>query len=110
MKLTLDPMPALRRAAKGKVNTHFNNLAQAHRDAAYSMKRSTARAGAPFPAWFTQEAELRGITPTALASLILSKPDVLSERELQRQRAMAEIDAATDPSTLTAVVDKLRHT
>jgi hypothetical protein len=110
MKLTLDPMPALRRAAKGKVNTHFNNLAQTHRDAAYIMKRATAGAGAPFPDWFTQEADLRGIVPAALASLILSKPDVLSERELLRQRAMAAIDNATSPDALTAIVDKLRFT
>lgn len=110
MKLTLDPMPALRRAAKGKVNTHFNNLAQTHRDAAYIMKRNTAGAGAPFPDWFTQEADLRGITSTALASLILSKPDVLVDREVNRQCAMAAIDAATTPSALTAIVDKLRFT
>lgn len=107
MKLTLDPMPALRRAAKGKVNMHFNHLAQAHRDAAYTMKRNVASAGAPFPEWFTQEAELRGITPTALAALILSKPDVLVDRETCRQRIMAQIDAATAPSELTSTVDKL---
>lgn len=104
MKLTLDPMPALRRAAKGKVNTHFNNLAQAHRDAAYAMKRAVAGAGAPFPDWFLQEAELRGITSTALASLILSKPDVLSERELRRQRLMFALDQAKTPAELDAVL------
>lgn len=110
MKLTLDPMPALRLATKAKVNTHFNHLAQAHRDAAYAMKRAVAGAGAPYPDWFTQEAELRAIAPADLASMILSKPDVVGEREMQRQRAMADIDAAVTPAALSAIVDILRLT
>ncbi|MCB1393241.1 hypothetical protein [Nitrobacter sp.] len=104
MKLILDPMPALRRDAKSKVNMHFNNLAQTHRDAAYAMKRATAGAGAPFPDWFMQEAELRRITATALASLILSKPDVLSQRELRRQRVMLTLDNAKTPAEIDALV------
>lgn len=107
MKLKLDPMPALRLDAKAKVNAHFNNLTQPHRDAAYAMKRNAATVGAPYPAWFTQEATLRGITPAALASLILSKPDVLSQRELRRQRAMLTLDMAKTPAEIDAVVQNI---
>lgn len=109
MKLNLDPMPALRMAAKAKVNQHFDRLARPHLDAVYAAKRVAAQAGAPYPDWFVQEADLRGVTPVALASLILSKPDTLTSREVRRQRAMAAIDAATTPATLDAIVDILRQ-
>jgi hypothetical protein len=103
MKLTLDPMPALRMSAKAKVNLHFNGLAQPHRDAAHAMKRTAADAGAPFPGWFAAEADLRGVTPVALASMIASKPDTVAERELHRQRVMAAVDAAKTPAELDQI-------
>lgn len=109
MKLTLDPMPALRMAAKAKVNQHFDRLVRPHLDAVYAAKRQTAQAGAPYPDWFVQEADLRGITPSALASLILSKPDTLTSREMERQRALVAVDAATTPAELDANVDILRQ-
>jgi hypothetical protein len=103
MKLTLDPMPALRIAAKGKINMHFNGLAQPHLDAAYAAKRAVAKAGAPFPDWFATEATLRGITAKALAILIASKPDTVAERELHRQRVMAAVDTAKTPAELDQI-------
>lgn len=108
MKLTLDPMPALRFTAAGKVNTHFDGLARPHRDAAHAMKRATAKAGAPYPEWFAQEAALRKITPQALADIVLSKPDVVAERELHRQRAMLALDEAKTPAEISALLDDLK--
>lgn len=107
MKIALDPMPALRLAAAAKVNLHFNALAQSHRDAAHAMKRAAAEAGAPFPNWFSAEADLRDVTPEAFATLILSKPDALGARELERQRVLLTLDAAATPADLTRIVDKL---
>lgn len=107
MKLTLDPMPALRLVAAGKVNAHFDGLARPHRDAAHAMKRTAAKVGPPYPDWFTQEADLRGITPTVLASMVLSKGDAIADRELLRQRVMAAIDTAITPADLASIVDNL---
>lgn len=107
MKIALDPMPAERARAVNKVNAYFNSLARPHLDAAHAMKRQVASepiSGAP--AWFIQEADMRGITPTDLADLVLSKPDTLAERELARQCALRAIDAARTPADLSRVVDK----
>lgn len=106
MKLTLDPMPALRRDAAAKVNLRFNNLAQPHRDAAHALKRQVAKAGAAYPDWFVQEAVLRSISASALAALVLSKTDDLAERELSRQRTLLAIEAAKAPADLSRIVDK----
>ena len=107
MKLALDPMPALRASAEAKVNQWFDAKAQPHRDAAHTAKRAAATAGSPYPVWFSQEAALRKITPAELANLILSKPDVVGHRELQRQQTLAQIAAAATPDALTSIVDIL---
>lgn len=104
MKLTLDPMPALRAVAITKINAIFNTLAAPHIDAAHAEKRKAAAVGAPFPDWFIAEATLRRITPDALAALIASKPDNVGARELSRQQALAAIAAATTPAELDAIV------
>jgi hypothetical protein len=112
MRVALDPMPALKQRTVDQINAHFDGLARPHRDAAHAMKRNVASVvmGNPAraPDWFSQEADLRGITPTAFANLILSKGDTVADRELQRQRAMAAVDAAATPAALSAIVDKLR--
>lgn len=100
MKVSLDPMPALRAATAFKVNEWFDKQAQPHRETAWSLKREAAKAGAPYPDWFAQEATLRGITADALATLVQSKPDVVGERELHRQKVMTAIDAAKSPADL----------
>lgn len=104
MKLTLDPMPALRTVAVTKINAIFNTLAAPHIDAAHAEKRKAAAAGAPYPDWFSAEATLRGITPDALAALITIKPDNVGARELARQQALAAIAAAKTPAELDAIV------
>ncbi|GEC14304.1 hypothetical protein [Nitrobacter winogradskyi] len=106
MKITLDPMPALRAASKAKVNRHFDSLAQPHRDAAYTAKRAMAAAtlaSGAAPTALQAEADLRGVTARALASLIMSKPDVVTERELHRQKVMAALDGARTPAELDGI-------
>lgn len=107
MKIVLDPMPALRAAAAAKVNAYFDAKAQPHREAAHAAKRAAANAGPPYPVWFEQEANLRGITPDILSSIVLSKPDMVGERELERQQILARIAVAATPDALSGVVDIL---
>lgn len=104
MKLTIDPMPALRAVAVIKINAQFNTQAQPHIDAAHAEKRKVAAAGSPYPDWFVAEAELRGISAADLAALIASKPDGIGAREIERQRRLAAIDAAKTPAELDAIV------
>jgi hypothetical protein len=104
MKLNLDPMPALRAVAVTNINAQFNVQAQPHVDAAHARKREIAIAGAPFPAEFSAEAELRGITDTAFAELILSKSANLDARELERQKKLAAIDTAKTPAELDLII------
>lgn len=91
------------KGAVARVNGYFNSLAQPHRDAAHAMKRSAAKVGDPYPDWFAQEAELRDITPAALADLVLTKHDPLEYRELHRQRALMAVESARTPSELATV-------
>jgi hypothetical protein len=109
MKINIDPMGALRQAKVDVVNEAFNKIASlyAHRDQAHAQKRQAARNVMMDPAHdtpeFTSEATLRGITPAALAALVLSKPDNVAQRELHRQKIMAKIAAAATPADLDAL-------
>lgn len=96
-------MPALIAARKQKVNENFNTIAMqnAHREQAHAQKWIWAEKLDHDR--LRPEAELRGITTTELASLILSKPDAAAERELQRQQIMQRIEAATTPDELDAI-------
>lgn len=105
----LDPMPAARDAATAKVNRYFNDIAHStmQQDAAHTAKRSIANAiaaGGVAPADFAAEAELRGITPAALAAMVLTKPDNVGARELSRQKMMMAIAAATTPAELETIL------
>jgi len=104
-------MPAMRSKTEAQVNAWFDEQVQPHRDAAWARKRDVAKAGAPYPDAFAQEAALRGLTPTALADLVLSKPDSVAAadaRELHRQRVNAAIDAAKMPAELDAILAGLK--
>jgi hypothetical protein len=100
MKLTIDPMPALRAARKERVNAAFNSTAQSHVEQAHAIKRQWAVCN---DARLEPEAQLRGITVAELAALIRSKPDAFAERELRRQQIMLAIDAAQTPQELDAI-------
>lgn len=102
MRLSVDPMPALRAARKERINAAFNAAAAhtAHLDQAYAQKREWAKAQ---DARLTPEAELRGITVAELSDLILSKSDTLAERELRRQSILAKIEKAKTPAELESI-------
>lgn len=91
MRLTIDPMPAARQAQKDRVNAAFNAVSQSHVEMAHAQKRLWAETE---DEKLKPEADLRGVSVSELASLILSKPDRLAERELERQKIMAAIEAA----------------
>lgn len=97
MKLMIDPMPAKRQARKDKVNAAFNALAASHVAQAHAAKRRWAET---LDERLKPEADLRGITLEELAALILSKPDVFAERELERQKIMMAIEATQTPDEL----------
>jgi hypothetical protein len=105
VRIIADPMPALRAAAVAKVNERFNYLASqnTHRDAAHAHKRTVAAAvisGAQVPVEFAAEAEMRGITPLALARDVASRPNEAAHRELDRQRELLAIAATQTPDEL----------
>lgn len=107
MKLFIDPMPALRAAAKTQVDAWFNGVASTnqHRDAIHPLKRAAAQkllAGDTTVADLDAEAALRRTSPRDLAALIVSKPDELAARELHRQKAFAKIETIAAAADLEA--------
>lgn len=98
--MKIDPLPPWRRQAVENLNRHFNERAvtNAHLDQAYARKRAIAAdviAGKPAPSNFESEAKLRQMSTTDLARLILSKPDTIAEREMERQTQKHAIETAS---------------
>lgn len=115
MKLTLDPMPARRAGAAGKVNEFFANRYPivAQRALAHRRKAEQAAgvlAGGKATAGFAAEASMRGMTIADFASLVASKAgaDALDDMELRRQTALLAIDAAQTPAELDAILAGLK--
>jgi hypothetical protein len=109
MKLFIDPLPMAKAARKAAVNEAFNASSTSHLDAAYAQKRIWAEQDREK---LRPEADLRGVTVDELAESILSKPDLLAVREMERQRFMKLIDEAktTDelvPENLSARKEEL---
>lgn len=100
MKLTIDPMPALRAARKVQVNAAFDQMAQAHVSQAHAQKRLLA---ATQDERLKPEADMRGITVAELSAIILAKPDDFAERELHRQKIMMAIEGAKTPAELDSL-------
>lgn len=109
LTISIDTMAALRAAAVEKADAWFNQIAQErfHRDHAHAHKRQVAWDVATDPARctaeFEAEAALRGITLTALASAVLSKPNHAAQRELARQTLMVRIESAATPADLASL-------
>ena len=100
MKVSFDPTIEMRKEAKRRMNVGFNNLAaqNLHTDHAYAHKRAVAKdikRGSEAPSHIVQEAALRGISLEDLADLILSKPNIMAERELLRQQMSQRIEQAS---------------
>lgn len=108
MKLIIDPMPVLRQAKADEITMRFNKLAagNAHTDAAYAHKRLVAAAvaaGSAPTAELQAEACMRKMTALELARLILAKPNVVAQRELQRQELLARVTVALTPGELETI-------
>jgi hypothetical protein len=98
-------MVALREAATRAINEKYNAIAASniHRDASHSWKRVTAasvNAGGIAPAEFSAEADMLSMSVEDFAALIASKPNAAAQRELERQRELRAIAAATTPDEL----------
>ncbi len=105
LRIISDPTPALLAEATRIVNERYNAIAaqNIHRDAAHAYKRTVAvaiLAGGETPTEFAAEAKLRGMTPVALAADIAGRPNEAAQRELDRQRELIAIAAATKPADL----------
>jgi hypothetical protein len=102
MRITIDPMPLAKAAKKAAVNRAFSLIAaeELHLDLAYAQKRDWAINDRQR---LKPEALLRKVTTDELAEAILSKSDLVAEREARRQRIMKRIDDATTIEELEAV-------
>lgn len=110
MKIEIDPMKFLRLRAKAAVNRSINAEAngRTHIEAAHRAKRRIAEsvlAGGGAPPEFVDEAALRDMSVDAFARLVVSKPDELAERELDRQRVLIAIEAATSRADIERAMD-----
>lgn len=108
MRLDWDPMPALRAEADARVTTYFSQLSHGniHLEMAYRRKKDVAKlvlAGEAAPPFFAEEAVIRGMTPTELASVVAAKPDVFDERELARQKIKERIRNAATPGEVELI-------
>jgi hypothetical protein len=112
MKLSLDPLPALRERAEEAINAHFNRLAYdaGQCDAEHAAKRTAARSALDHdlvPDWFNEAAAIEGQEPGAFARSILAKPDEAAERGNARRRAIVAVRAATTVATIDSVLAEL---
>lgn len=105
MKIKIDPMTQLRLRAERAVNFHCVVTAQ---DLAHDRKRQLARwvftGGEPSDE-FVAAAAIEGKTPRQLAAAIVTKPDVMMERENARRALIVAIRAAPSPEALRALLD-----
>lgn len=109
MKLDLDLTPVARAAAERAINDRYNLFAQQslHRDAEHKTKRDVAarvQLGEDAPAAFAAEADLMGIGVADLAALILSKPDTVLERGLDRRQLILSVRQAPSPDAVAAIM------
>lgn len=125
MKLSLDPLPALREQAERAINDHFNRLTYeaGQRDAEHAAKREAARNVTSrsllqqhlqevnfetfTPAWFVEAAAIEGVTPDAFAAAILSKPDEAAVRGNARRAAIVKVRAAISAAAVESVLADL---
>lgn len=110
ISLEVNPMPAMAARAVRAINDHFNRMAtvEAHRDAAHLRKREMARRvigseqlAEDHP--FAVEAGLRGLSVTDFAALVLTKPDNVQARELERQTMLLAVVNATTPAEIETI-------
>lgn len=95
-------MPRLRAEAEMKINARFGPTALDLEHAAKRLEASRVAAGGTSAA-LEAEAALSGTTAAALAAVILTKPDDVLERGLQRRQAILAVRAAKTPAEIAAL-------
>jgi hypothetical protein len=115
MRISFDPMIAMRVAATLQVNNFIQGTASigAHIERAHRAKLQDAKAlleGGSASDLLAEEAELRGIEVEELARLILSKAqengDALTTREIHRQRVLKMVADAITPADIEAILQQ----
>lgn len=107
MKISINPLPDAKANAVLRINAHFANLIDPHRDKAHSRKKELATAviaGDGTTDEFCDEAKLRGLTVIEFAKLILSKSDGFDGRELQRQQMLIAVEKAKSPAEINVIL------
>ena len=112
MKITIDPMPALRQGAENKINEHFSRLASlsVQQEQEHSIKRAEAQrvaTGQQASVEFAGAAALEGLSINDLANLVLGKPDEVMTRANTRRTLILAVRKTTVPSELEQILDPL---
>jgi hypothetical protein len=111
MKLEMNLMPQIRERAAAMVNNYLASQADPHRDQAHRLKRDIATSvlnGGAATAEFAEEARLRGLSVQTFATLIASKPDLVAQRELTRQKTLLAMQVASTPAMVQELLDTLK--
>jgi len=107
MRVSIDPVPALRAAAEERANFHHAANGQT---IAHDCKRRAAEqfmAGGDASKEFQDAAAIEGLTVVQFASLILSKPDEIMQNENKRRKMIVAIRKATTPQELQEALASL---
>ena len=116
MKIRMDPMIKLRSEAITQINAAFTQTFVTHREMAHRRKAEIATtivAGGSMPPEFAEEAQMRGLASIEFAQLILSKSlrqdpsERLDARELERQKLLFAVAAATGPGQIKDILGDL---
>jgi hypothetical protein len=111
VKITIDPMLALRQAAEDKIEGIFNVEASLniHRDQEHAAKRQAAKAqlNGEKSDHLEAEAKMTGTRADDLARVILSKPNNVLERGLRRRQALVAVRTANSPAEIDRVLKEL---
>ena len=106
MKLNINPMEQLIKRAERRINLH---CAVSNQDLAHDRKRTLAyehmkSSKKDVHEGFAQAAKLEGCSVKELAEKIISKPDVLMEKENARRKLILKVRAAQTPQELETIM------
>jgi hypothetical protein len=105
MKISINPLDQFIKRAERRIN--FQKVVSAQ-DLAHDRKRQLAEAvlaGAEPTAEFQHAAEIEGVTVETLASVIVSKPDVMMAVENARRQLIIQVRSAKSPAEIEQILD-----
>ena len=104
MRIAIDPLDQFVKRAERRVNFHRVVTPQ---DLAHDRKRQLAQAvadGAAPSIAFAEAAGIEGLTPQALAAMIMAKPDVMMTAENARRRLIIQVRAAKTAAEIDQIL------